>query len=101
MSSRKFSESPRETFRWLIGEGVIIAGVFLFWTGVMLAIRIGLSFLQVILEMFGIQAFFVESLHQSSILWQIVLLVTGATVALYILVQAGTILIDRYQQSEI
>ncbi len=96
MDPRQSLESPRDTFRWLLHEGALIAGIFLFWIGIVFLLRTFLWLSRVVFEGFGLHlgVSLVWSVHDSTLLWVLAFLVAGATTTLYVFVRAGTILLE-------
>lgn len=101
MSTRTLPETPQERLRWALREGLVIAGVLLFWLGVAAVLTGVLSLLGVVLAMSGLRGFHLVSdlLRRAEFLWPAFSAVAFATGGLYVVVRAGTLLIDHYRQT--
>lgn len=99
MSTRTLPETARERLRWALREGLVIAGILLFWLGVAVGLVGLFSLLSVALHVTGLRPFHLvaELLRRSSLLWPAFSAIAFATVGLYVVVRAGTLLIDHYR----
>jgi membrane-bound ClpP family serine protease len=99
MSAPTLPETPRERLRWALREGLVIAGILLFWLGVAVVLVGLFSLLSVTLHLVGLRPFHLvaELLQRSAFLWPAFSAVAFATVGLYVVVRAGTLLIDHYR----
>lgn len=99
MSTVTFPQSLRQRFRWIVHESLLIAGIFLFWIGIGLALLLVLGIIAVLIREFHLVPleFVYEFASRSEYLWAAVTQLALATTGLYILVRTGTILVDRYQ----
>ena len=98
MTSHVLPETPRDRLRWALREGFVIAGIVLFWLGVAVVLVAGLSLLGLALRLLGTGPFHLlsELLRRTAFLWPALSAVAFATVALYVVVRAGTLLIDHH-----
>ena len=99
MQSRAFPRSLRARFRWAIREGLLIAGVLAFWIGLGLFLMLVLGLVAYLIQAFRLEPlrFVYEFAGRSDLVWAAVTPLASATSGLYVLVRAGTILIDRYR----
>ncbi|MFC4245515.1 hypothetical protein ACFOZ7_00605 [Natribaculum luteum] len=99
MVTRTFPQPLQQRFRWAIRESILIAGIFLFWIGVglLLVSLLGAFVFVAQVVNVGPSRFLYELSRQSGVMWAAVTQLASATTGLYVLVRAGTILIDRYQ----
>lgn len=99
MSTPTLPESPRERLRWALREGLVIAGILLFWLGVAVVLVGVLSLFSATLHLVGLRAFHLvaELLERSALLWPAFSAIAFATVGLYVVVRAGTLLIDHHR----
>lgn len=99
MSIRALSGDLEERLRWAIREGLVIAGILVFWLVVGIAISAVLSIIAwvlLLLEFDPLRVVYTFTEHGPGI-WAAVVPLTGATTGLYVLARVGTVLIDRYQ----
>ena len=99
MSPPTVPETPRARLRWALIEGSVIAGIVLFWLGVAVVLTGALSLLGFALQALGIGAFHLvaDLLRRTGFLWPTLSAVAFATVGLYVVVRAGTLLIDHHR----
>lgn len=99
MSSHRLPDTPRGRLRWALREGLVIAGILLFWLGVAVVLTGGLSLLSVALHVIGVDALrlVADLLLRTEFLWPLVSAAAFATVGLYVVVRAGTLLIDHHR----
>jgi len=89
------SHSPRGIYRWLIYEGSIIAGITLLWASVAFVVSSIFRLLQAgFLEIGGADFEFFNTVN--SAVWEIASLVAVASVFLYVLVRAGSIILEKH-----
>lgn len=95
MSPPPLPETPRARLRWAIREGLVIAGIVLFWLGVAGAF----SLLTVGLHLVDVRAthLLADVLRRTAGLWPAMTAVAAATTGLYVVVRAGTLLIDHHR----
>jgi hypothetical protein len=94
-----FPDAYRDRLRWAIDEGLLIAGIFGFWLVLGFLVLTALGVLAFVIQTLRISQlrFVYDVLRWDAVLWSGVMTLANATVGLYILVRAGTILIDRYR----
>ncbi|WP_435346072.1 hypothetical protein [Haloarchaeobius sp. HRN-SO-5] len=99
MATRSFPQSFRQRLRWAIRESLLIAGIFLFWVGVGLVLMAVLSIVAFLIRTARLDSlrFVYEFARRSAFVWTVLTPPATATAGLYVLVRAGTILLDRYQ----
>jgi len=98
VSSPEISDSSRGTYRWLVYEGSIIAGITLLWAAVAFIVTGLLGLIKTgFIEMGGADIGFVNTVN--STVWEIASLVAVASAFLYVLVRAGLIILDEYPDS--
>lgn len=102
MSTQTLPETPRDRLRWALREGLVIAGILLFWLGVAVVLVGLFSLLSVTLHLIGLRPLrlVAELLERSGLLWPAFSAIAFATVGLYVVVRAGTLLIDHYRQTD-
>ncbi|NGM69477.1 hypothetical protein G6M89_10745 [Natronolimnobius sp. AArcel1] len=93
-------ESPQARFRWALTESLIIFGLFAVWALIVASVRF-LSQLVIALShsFIGPLHPLFELLNATSRLWTVVVPVAAITASLYVLVRAGTLLIDHYVET--
>lgn len=101
MSASSFPDGLQSRFRWAIRESGLIAGIFLFWILFGVIFRFVGFVIAFIIQTLQIDQlrFVFEIIERSEAVWALVVPLASATAGLYVLVRAGTILIDRYQSS--
>ena len=101
MAEEPFPETLKDRMRWAIQESILIAGIFLFWMVVGLLLLVVLGLIAVLIRTFQIEQlrFVYRFVREDSAVWAAVMPLATATISLYVLVRAGTILIDRYRGS--
>lgn len=99
MSTRTLPATPGGRIRWALPEGLVIAGILLFWLGVAVLLTGVLSLLSVSLHVLGIDALrlVADLLRRTGFFWPALSAVALATVGLYAAVRAGSLLIDHYR----
>lgn len=99
MRSPRFPASSRDRLRWAIGESLVIAGVFLFWLGVALVLMLVLNLLALLTVTLGLERWvdpFMRAVYEVDFLWSAVTSLSVISATLYVIVRAGTVLVDRY-----
>lgn len=99
MSPPRLPEAPRARLRWAIREGLVIAGIVLFWLGVAVVVAGAFSLLTVGLHLVDVRAthLLADVLRRTAVLWPAMTAVAVATTGLYVVVRAGTLLIDHHR----
>ncbi|WP_049924689.1 hypothetical protein [Halopiger djelfimassiliensis] len=98
-------DSPLGRLEWAFRESLVIFGILLLWVGVAivatLATRIFGITVEATIELIGGQAVppMAELLRLTEHLWEAVVPITLVTATLYVLVRAGTLLIDHYHRT--
>lgn len=102
MSASTFPDDLRSRFRWAIRESGLIAGIFLVWILFGVIYQLAVFVIAFIIQTLQIDQlrFVFEVFERSDAIWALVVPLATTTAALYVLVRAGTILIDRYQSSD-
>lgn len=90
--------SPADRLRWALREGLIIAGILLFWLAVAVLLVGLLSGLSSVLHFIGLRPFhqIAELLERSVRIWPAFSSIAFLTAGLYTVVRAGTLLIDHH-----
>jgi energy-coupling factor transporter transmembrane protein EcfT len=101
MSANEFPDDLESRFRWAIQETGLIASIFLVWILIGMLIQLALFVLAIPLQVVQIDVlrFLLEIPQSGDVIWALVMPLAAMTTGLYVLVRAGTILIDRYQSS--
>ncbi|MEY7849505.1 hypothetical protein AB7C87_09960 [Natrarchaeobius sp. A-rgal3] len=93
-----FPDSPYGRLEWAIRESLIVFGILLFWVAVAFVVSVGVGLLLFPLDLVGLST--IGPLHEltgaTTLLWNAVVPMTTVTAALYVLVRAGTMLIDHH-----
>ncbi|NIQ57977.1 MAG: hypothetical protein GWN71_32775 [Gammaproteobacteria bacterium] len=99
MADETLPESPRGRLRWALRESLVIAGVLLGWLALGVALLALGGLLGLTLHVIGLRPLRLVAvvLERSAVLWPAFSAVAFATVALYVVVRAGTLLIDHYR----
>lgn len=99
MSTDTLPDTPRGRLRWALHESLVIAGVLLFWVGLALAVSLAAALLRVVLARLPVRELrlLVDLLQRLDFLWPGLTSVATAAVGLYVVVRAGTLLIDHYR----
>lgn len=99
MPPQQLPDAPAGRLRWALAESLVIAGILLVWTGVAALLWVGLTLLRVVLARLGAESLrlLYELLQRVELLWPAVTRLVVATTALYVVVRAGTLLIDRHR----
>ena len=89
--------TPRGRLRWALREGAVVAGVLLFWLAAAAALTLGLSLVSLLIRAFHLGPLYLvaDLFRRTAVLWPAFSAVAFATVALYVVVRAGTLLIDH------
>lgn len=101
MSTDTLPETARGRLRWALHESLVIAGVLLIWLAIGVALLGLAALLSLALHVVGLRPLHVvaELLERSAVLWPAFSAVAFATTALYVVVRAGTLLIDHYRSA--
>ncbi|MFB6361018.1 MAG: hypothetical protein ABEH59_06810 [Halobacteriales archaeon] len=99
MAPATLQARPAGRLRWALREGLIIAGILLFWTGVAVVLVGFLSAVSSVLHFIGLRPFYqiAELLERSMIVWPAFSTIAILTAGLYTVVRAGTLLLDHHQ----
>lgn len=101
MASATLSGDIQDRMRWGIREGIVIAGILVFWLMVALGLLLVMSVLGTLIRTLQLES--LESVYRfvarGGVVWGVVTPLATATTALYVLARVGTVLIDRYQSS--
>lgn len=99
MAPAHLPETPRDRLRWAIRESLVIAGVLLFWFGLSVLLTVTTSLLSLAFEFARLHQLrpLLVLFRRVELLWPPLMAAALATVALYVLVRAGTLLVDHYR----
>jgi len=97
MPSDTLPDSVEGRLRWAVTESLVIAGVFLFWMALAVALTLALSVFTLVLR--GVNVHTTYALRDFGAIWPVVVPLAFATTALYVVVRAGTLLVDHYQRA--
>lgn len=99
MPPHQLPDGPWDWLRWALAESLVIAGILLVWAGVAALLWVGLTLVRVVLARLDAESLrlLYELLRRVELLWPAVTALVLATTALYVVVRAGTLLIDRYR----
>jgi hypothetical protein len=94
-------EAFRQRLRWALRESLLIAGIVAFWMGLGLLLLAALGIIAFVIQTFQLEQLrpVYEFTRQDRAVWAAVTPLASATTGLYVLVRAGTILLDRYQST--
>lgn len=101
MTGDVLSGGISERLRWAIREATVIAGILVFWLLAGIVLMAGVRIFTIILYWIGVEPipFLYDLRGPLRGVWTAIVPLASATTALYVLVRAGTLLIDRYQAS--
>lgn len=101
MPRDSFPRPFRARLRWVVRESLLVAGIFLFWIGIALLLLAVLGIVAVLIRELRLEPlrFVYEFASRRELVWAAVTQLALATTGLYVLVRAGTVLIDRYRAS--
>ncbi len=99
-STPSYAGTVRERVRWAVREGAVLLGVLAFWLAVFLALVAVVSVVLFVIRTLQLEPLrfvyeFLEDLQRG--LWAALVPLVAANASLYVLVRAGTVLIDHYR----
>jgi len=99
MSSPALSGGVRQRLNWAIREGLVIAGILVFWLVVGLVLIAILGLIASLIRTLQLEPlrFVYRVAERNAFAWSVVTPLASATTGLYVLARVGTVLIDRYK----
>ncbi|MFB6310962.1 MAG: hypothetical protein ABEH64_07245 [Salinirussus sp.] len=99
MTRDDFPDPFGDRIRWALRESAIVFAIVIFWLALGVGLLLVLGLLQVFARALGfppVRFLFAFADHGGAA-WALLTPVATASTALYVLVRAGTVLIDRYR----
>jgi hypothetical protein len=99
-SKPSHSGSTRERAQWAVREGAVLLAVLGFWVAAFVAVLTVVGVLLFVVRTLRLEALrlayeFLETLQRN--LWAVLVPLVAANASLYVLVRAGSVLLDRYR----
>lgn len=99
MTDGSFPGPFEERVAWIVRESLLVGGILATWVGIGIGITLVLSAVALVIQAFRLAPlrFLYEFAGRSHLLWPAVTQLAAATTGLYVIVRAGTVLIDRWR----
>ncbi|MFB6078975.1 MAG: hypothetical protein ABEJ80_08370 [Halarchaeum sp.] len=98
--TRSFPDSFGGRLGWVVRESTVVLTIALFWVVVGVALTLVLGGVGVALRLANLGAFrLLYEFASGGLVWGLVTPLAGATTLLYVVVRAGTVLVERYRRA--
>lgn len=92
-----YDDGVRARTLWAVREGLVVGGIVLFWVGIAVALSVVLLVLSV---PFAITRFGTPGLPVAGLVWTLVGPLAFLNASLYVLVRAGTVVVDHHRTGD-